>query len=181
VARQIFAFAFLTIIPGAILVHLIGLHDMSRTEKLLISVGLSIAFLMISGLVLNEFASIINLSKPFQPVILMIVLVGFIAVGVTLVYFKKNDFPPLSFTIHKQDLLTLSFFGLIILSVGGAFLVDVYNDNLGLMLLLLLIPLVFAFLILSGEARRSRLYVVALFVIALSHLFRNTLWASIVN
>lgn len=175
VARQVFGFLFLTFVPGAIIVQILGLKDPSRLERLLISVGLSIAFLMIGGLLLNEFSLFVGLPKPLQLVPLMAVLSMFVVFGGILVYIRKNSIVFWDFKNFRHDLFMVLPVGLLVLSVIGTFYMNVYGNNIILMLLLLIIAALFTILVLSKKVAPGRFYVLTLFVIALSLLFHSSL------
>jgi len=66
VARQIIGFLYLTFVPGFIFLRLLRLEGLSDVETILFSVGISVAFLMIVGLLLNEIGLMIGFSNPFQ-------------------------------------------------------------------------------------------------------------------
>jgi uncharacterized membrane protein len=173
IARQVVGFAFLTFLPGLCMIQFLGLEKTSKLEIVLLSIGLSIAFLMMSGFALNELASI-GLAKPLSTLPLMIVLVGFtISCGV-LGYKRKSNFVSFSFRSSKTDVLRLLPFGLVVLSIIGALSVAIYNDNLFLLLLLIAIPILFGMLFISKRDNLSGFYVVAVFVIALSLLFHSS-------
>lgn len=65
VARQVLCFIYLTIVPGIILLKIFGMHDLDFTEKFLFSIGLSVAFVMFFGLIVNQ----IGLSFGFPAVL----------------------------------------------------------------------------------------------------------------
>ena len=54
--RQILGFIFLTILPGLLILLILKLNKMGFTEKFVLSVGLSISFLMFFGLLINNLS-----------------------------------------------------------------------------------------------------------------------------
>jgi uncharacterized membrane protein len=175
VARQVFGLLFLTFVPGVIIVNILGLKDQSRLERLLISIGLSIAFLMIGGLLLNEFSLFAGFSTPLQSVPLMAVLSVFTIFGGVLIYIRKDSIRIADFAISKQGLSTLFPFGLILLSVVGAYFVNAYNNNIILLVTILSISALFLFLATFKKIAHRNLYAIAVFAIALSLLYHASL------
>lgn len=55
VARQVLGFIYLTIVPGMVLLEIFGMDGSDFTEKFLFSIGLSIAFVIFLGLIVNQF------------------------------------------------------------------------------------------------------------------------------
>ena len=53
VLRQVLGFLFFTIIPGLLILYILKLNKLGLTAGIVLSVGLSIAFLMLAGLLLN--------------------------------------------------------------------------------------------------------------------------------
>lgn len=175
IARQVFGLLFLTFVPGTVIVNILGLKDQSRLERLLISIGLSIAFLMIGGLLLNEFSLFAGFSTPLRSIPLMAVLSIFTVFGGILIYIRKDSIAFSDFTISKQGLLTLLPFGLVVMSVVGAYFVNVYNNNVVLLITLISIAVLFVFLATFKNIAHRNLYAIVVFVIALSLLYHASL------
>src|SRR3989304_9151595 len=74
IARQVLGFIYFTFVPGYIILKLLKLNDFGWEYKILFSVGFSIVFLMLVGLVLNESFLAFGLSQPLSLIPLMIVL-----------------------------------------------------------------------------------------------------------
>ena len=67
IARQIIMFTYLTFVPGIVILSIFRLRGLSVAETLLFSVGLSIAFLMFTGLLMNELYPLLGISEPLSP------------------------------------------------------------------------------------------------------------------
>lgn len=63
--RQILGFLFLTVLPGLLILRILKLNKLHTIEIILYSVGLSIAFVMFFGLLLNN----ITQARLFDPII----------------------------------------------------------------------------------------------------------------
>src|SRR3972149_3161921 len=66
VFRETITFIYLTFIPGFALLRLLRLKKTSLLETFLFSVGLSIAFLMLFGLLANQFYALLGFSQPLS-------------------------------------------------------------------------------------------------------------------
>ena len=91
VARQVVAFIYFTFVPGFIILKLFKLDALDWLEKVVFSVGLSIAFLMIVGLLVNEFSLFFGVSNPLSFLPLMIVMNSIILMCVVIIYLKREN------------------------------------------------------------------------------------------
>ncbi len=82
--RQILGFIFLTFIPGLLIILILGLNTLSKSEIILYSVGLSIAFVMFSGYAINIIFPSIGILKPISlyPIILTMTISALILCGI---------------------------------------------------------------------------------------------------
>ena len=65
ILRQIVAFCYLTFVPGFLILKLLKPTRTMLVEKLLLTVGLSLAFLMFAGLLINELFFALNILDAF--------------------------------------------------------------------------------------------------------------------
>ena len=72
--RQIISFIYLTFVPGYILLKFLKLKEMKTVDMILFSVGLSIAFLMFVGFVINQLFLGIGVLKPLSTIPLTLTL-----------------------------------------------------------------------------------------------------------
>jgi len=175
IARQVIGFFYLTFIPGFVFLKILKSGKLGRVESVLFSVGLSVAFLMIAGLLINEFSPMLGFSKPLSLIPLMIVLNSPILIGAVLVYLKRKDAQ-----IYKSETITISpsiliFLSLPILSVIGAIYVNVYSNNSLLLFLILSISVLFIAGVLSKKLLSPKLYPFAVLIIAIAILFHSSL------
>jgi len=175
VARQILGFAYFTFVPGFILVNALRLDEIDMVEIVLFSVGLSVAFLMLGGLLINEFCFLFGSSEPLSLFPVMIILNSFILIGSFIVNLRKERFELLKVKISRVPPLALLFLSLPVLSVVGAIWVNAYANNLILLCLIMTIALLFGVGIISKRALPPKLYSVAVLTIAISLLFHSSL------
>jgi len=175
IARQILGFFYFTFLPGFIILKLLKLNELDKLETVLFSVGLSIAFLMIAGLLINEFSFIFGVSQPLSLLPLMVILNNIILIGGILVCLRGD-----SFKLWSSDSLEVSPFALLfmvlpILSVLGAIYVNVYGNNLILLFMIVAITLLFIIGVISKKLLPPKLYPLALLMIAIALLYHVSL------
>src|SRR4030043_136102 len=72
VLRQISGFVFLTFIPGFLILLVLRLNRLGLLEKIVLSVGLSIAFAMFFGLAENILLLAIGFTRPLSSTPLLV-------------------------------------------------------------------------------------------------------------
>lgn len=173
IARQVLGFVYFTFIPGFVIVKLLKLNELDGVETVLLSVGLSVAFLMIAGLLVNEFSLLLGVSQALSVVPLMIVLNSLILIGGVLVYLKSEDVK-----IWKsepiENLPWLLFLCLPILSIVGAMYVNAYGNNLLLLFMIIAISLLLIVSVLSKKLVPSKFYPFAVLMIAIAILYHSS-------
>ena len=175
IARQILGFLYLTIVPGLLIIELLSENRLDLTETLFLSIGLSLAFLMVAGLAVNTAGPLFGLTEPLSTVPLMVALNATILALCFFVYIRgtNSEFPSIgAIRIKPISLLIIS---LPIMAVVGTYLVNVSaTDNL------LLIVMIIAIAVLLGlsffdRLIPSNLYPLVLVAVALALLFHTSL------
>jgi len=173
--RQITGFVYLTFVPGFILLRVLKLHNLNVIENLLFSIGLSIAFLMLIGLLMNALYPIMGISQPISTLPLMLTISAVVLIFCILAYVRDKNFSSPNMTSIK-DILPPAVFALLLLpllSVLGTYLMN-FGDSNTLLLILLVIISVMPILAMFGRFPK-KLYPMAVFVIALALLYHNSL------
>jgi uncharacterized membrane protein len=178
VARQVIGFLYLTFIPGFIVVKLLKLYMLDRLETVLFSVGLSVAFLMIAGLLINEFGLLLGVLNPLSVMPLMIILNTLILVGGIFVHLRNRDCSFSMFETLKLPLSSLLFLIPVVLSVAGTMWMNIHENNVILLFMIVSIASLIVVGVLSKKFLQPRLYPFALFAIAVSLLFHASLISS---
>jgi len=174
-ARQVVGFIYFSFVPGFLFIQLLKIKELDGLETVLFSVGLSVTFLMLAGLVINEFAPLYNLFEPLSLIPLMTFFNSLLIIGGVLAYVRSENiklFGSENLTISPLALLLIV---LPILSVVGAIYVDIYQSNLILLIVIMAIALLFAVGIMSKKLLPPKLYPLVLFLIAISLLFHSVL------
>lgn len=169
--RQILGFFFLTILPGFLILRILKLNQIGTAEKFVLSVGLSISFLMFFGLFLNSLLFSLGYNTPLSTTAILISFnLAFIAFGI--IGYRINKTPTTSIinvnltTSEKAFLIVPILFPA--LSVFGIYVMNTTDNNIFLMFLYLLIPTYVVFICIFNRKFPERLYPVVILLISLS-------------
>jgi len=175
IARQVVGFFYLTFIPGIILLRILKLDELDIAEKILFSVGLSIAFLMLTGLLINELCPLVGVSKPLSLMPLTIIITSIVLFLCFLSCLTNKE--PLNITIKssKSFLSIVTFILLPSLSVAGAILVNAFQNNFLLLLMIVAISVLIVLSIVSEKLVSPKFYPLLLIIIAIALLFHASL------
>lgn len=173
VARQVVGFIYVTFIPGYLLLTILRSRNSDPMVAVLYSVGLSIAFLMFVGLAVNELFPLLGISNPISALPLIITLSIIVSILWVSNYKRKANSSDLC-TVNVAGLLSLPTIFLLSIpcvSILGIILQVYYGNNIGLLLVVVLISIV-AVLIGIGKFISKKLYPLAILVIALALLLQ---------
>ena len=150
--RQVLGFVFLAFIPGYLLLRIFKVEKAHVTETIVISVGLSIAFLMLIGLLMNELDTLHIISQPLATEPIAIVINAIVAVMCVISYLTNKN----NKGLDKKDLEKLwqflPFLFLPVLSVIGVLLIFDFQSNIFAIFIIILIATIFVL-----SALRSKL------------------------
>jgi len=177
ILRQIVGFIFLTFIPGILILRILKVHNISTIECLVYSVGLSIAFVMFGGALIDFVLPLMGISHPISLMPVTSTLAIFTLILMAIAYVRDRGFirsgkatpagnlqlPPILFLIL-----------LLLLTVLGVTLVDSYQNNILLLICLIAIAGVIG-LAAFGKFIQPGVYPLAIFVIGLCLLYQTTL------
>lgn len=169
VIRPIIGFVYLMFIPGMIILRALRLKVLDMTEKLVLSVALSIAYLSLIGLLVNYAGQLAGSTNPLS---LDSLVVG-ISVPVILMSFMDpwHD----DFGIDLKSSRTVLFIALsvffLLLGVYGIIAVNTTGDSFLLLLLILVISILISLSLISEKLVPSKFYPLILFVVCICVLF----------
>jgi len=174
IAKQVIGFLYFGIVPGYVIVRLLKLEGIGKVETAIFSIGFSVAFLMLGGLLTNEICLWLGVSRPLSEGPLLLTLNSLALIGEILLYFRSDD---ARFYIGKiRDLHPSTWFVIVlpILSIAGAMCVYAFGSNL---MLLTMIPAIALVLIVGVMSKQipTKFYPLALLMITISLLFSSTL------
>lgn len=176
VFREILGFLYLTFVPGYVIIQLLSMKKIDSAETVLFSVGISLAFLMFGGLCLNDFASLLNISKPLSVVPLALLVTVPVTIGAILSLLNKEHYADLSWSLPETpSLSSLIFVVLPILAVVGAICVNAFGNNLILLGTIVLIGIVIGASVFSDKIVPSKNYTILILMIAVALLLHASL------
>lgn len=176
--RQILGFLSLTILPGLLILQILKLNKLELTEKVVLSVGLSVFFLMFFGLLINNLSFALGYKTPLSTIPLLISF-NIILIALAIIGYKINKnslFSLSSFNLNASEkafLIVPILFPT--LSIFGINLMNTKDNNFILMFLLFLIPTYIAFVCFFNQKFSKRLYPVVIFLISISLLLMVSL------
>ncbi|MGB9980643.1 DUF2206 domain-containing protein [Methanobacterium sp.] len=183
--RQIIASLFFNIVPGLLILYMLKLNKLDFLKKIVLSVGLSISFLMIIGLFINQIYLIAGIERPlstllllisFNVVILLLLLIGYLQN-------KDNEFN-INLKLNIEDKLNSPVIFPIIfpfLSIIGTYVMNVHGNNIILLFLVLLIPSYIVIITLLKDKLPKFTYPIAILSISIALLFIHGLTSSYLN
>ena len=169
--RQIIGFPFLTILPGLLIFQILKLDKIISTEKFVLSVGLSISFLMFFGLLVNNLSLYFGYETPLATIPLLISFnLSFIVLATIGCMINQEpifSFPNLNLTTPEKAFLIVPIL-FPALSIFGMHIMNTTDNNIILMFLLFLIPVYVVFVCLFNQKVPKRLYPIVIFLIGIS-------------
>ena len=169
--RQIFGFFFLTILPGLLILQILKLNKMGSTEKFVLSVGLSVSFLMFFGLLVNNLSLYFGYETPLATIPLLISFnLSFIVLATIGCMINQEpifSFPNLNLTTPEKAFLIIPIL-FPALSIFGMHVMNTADNNIILMFLLSLIPIYVASICIFNQKFPKRIYPVVIFLISIS-------------
>lgn len=181
--REITVFLTLTIMPGLLIIHIMRLNQLEFIKKLVLSVGLSISFIIFSGLALNTLYPLISKPLSLVPLLVMynllIVVMGLIAYHRNKNDFLLGEFLNIDFNFDgKSTALMIAPLFFPIMAIIGTYLMNNFENNTVLIAMLLLIPVYMVVLAAFREKVSNSTYPVALWSIGLAILLLYGLTSS---
>lgn len=169
--RQIVGFFFLAILPGLLILQILKLNKIEFTEKFVLSMGLSISFLLFFGLLVNNLSPYFGYETPLATIPLLIsfnlAFIGLAIIGHMINVEPIFYLPNLKLNTTEKAFLTVPIL-FPALSIFGMHIMNTTDNNIILMFLLFLIPAYVAFVCFSNQKFPKRLYPVVIFLISIS-------------
>jgi uncharacterized membrane protein len=177
VLQQVIGFIFLTFIPGVLILRILRIHKINLIEGLAYSVGLSLASVMFIGALVNFVLPILHIAEPISLLPITIVLGAYIVILMIIAYIRDRDYVDTAETklLDKVQMAPILFLVLLLLlTILGITLIDDYQNNVLLLIVLLAIAGVIA-LAAFGKFIQPVIYPLALFIIGLCLLYQTSL------
>jgi uncharacterized membrane protein len=177
-ARYLVGIAYCLVIPGALILRVFKIHKLPAIESLSLTVGLSIAFVMFAGFVINLIYPQVGLLAPISTTPVLATFTISTLFLLLVCYFRDREFSdPVRIDIREHvSAPLLALFLVPFLSIFGTYIMNYYNNNWLLFVLLFVVALIILYVSLSKP--RNELYPVAVFIISISLLFFTSLISS---
>jgi uncharacterized membrane protein len=172
IVRQVIGFIYLTFIPGLVLIKAFKLNDIDLSETLLLSVGLDIAVLMFAGFFLNGLLFAAGFSSPLSSLPILVTMNGIVLVPCLWIYLKGKSVSLNGISLPPRSLL---FIAIPVLSILGVLLVNGFQNNF---LLLLMLGIIAGLVLLGTVSRRilpAKLFPIAILAITIALLLHSSL------
>ena len=171
VLRQVLSFIFLTFLPGWLIVCILRLNKLDAVTKIVLSVGLSVAFSMFFGLALNSLLYAFGYAKPLSTASLLISFSTATIILAIIAYIRNREltfsFSNLRLTTREKLLLIVpSLFP--VLSIVGTRIMNLTDNNVILMTLYFLIPAYVVFVAVANRRISEKTYPIVIFLIGIS-------------
>ena len=178
VLRQVVSFIFLTFIPGFLILSILKLNRLGLVEKTVLSVGLSVAFLMFFGLAVNGLLLAVGYAQPLSTISLLISFSIATIILVVIAFIRNRDITFSLFDLKlttggKAFLIVPALFPLI--SIIGMRIMNLTDSNVLLMVLLFLIPAYVIFISFYRSKAPENVYPAVIFLISISLLLMYAL------
>ena len=174
ILRELITFIYLLFVPGILMIRIMRMHKLGSIETFLYSVGLSIAILMLVGLLMNTLYPLMGISKPLSSSYLIItftILVGILSV---LSYIKDKNFCDPDFInipICHKNFLFLCLIPFI--TILGTYLMNLYQINVVLMFLMVILSL--TVILIFFDKIPTEMYPFTIFIVSISLLYSTSL------
>lgn len=174
IVSQILGFFIITFVFGYIILRILRIHNIDRVVNLLLTIGLSLFFVMFFGFLFNLFLPALGVLNPLSTIPLFCILNITILILLLICYLRDKNY-----SSTKNELLVtfssmiLYLFLMPILSIVGTYFMNYYNSNIVIMILLFLISL--SPLLVYFEKIQANLYPLAILSISISILLQMNL------
>ena len=169
--RQILGFFFLTLLPCLLILQILKLDKIGSTEKVVLSVGLSISFLMLFGLLINNLSLYVGYETPLSTIPLLfsfnIAFVVIAIIGYKINKDKVFSLPNLNLNTSEKAFLTIPIL-FPALSILGTHIMKTTDNNIVLMFVLFLIAFYVLFASLFNQKFPKRIYPLVILLISIS-------------
>jgi uncharacterized membrane protein len=174
-ARQVMGFLYLAFIPGVALLRLLRLHKLDQWEAIVFSLGLSVAFLMLIGLLTNVLLPLIGVSRPLSWAPLLTIINGITLLTCVVSCLREKEGLSV-FGSSKTSSSVLLLTVLPLLSIVGTMLMNASQNNTFLLLMIVAVSVLVSLITLFRRfGFDQRIYPIALLMISIALLFHYSL------
>jgi uncharacterized membrane protein len=165
--RQIVVFLYLSFVPGFIILKLLKLAGTMIVEKLLLIIGLSLAFLMFAGLSINQLFFALRVSMPLSFTPLLISL-SFLTLVLSVVTYRQGLTANLKLSNTFLNLKNLAPKSVLIIPLILGVVGSLYTNVYVLSLMIISLVILFGLSIFSNKFSSIMSFPVILFLVSLA-------------
>ena len=179
--RGLVASVYLLFVPGMLVLRALRLHQLGGGRTPLFAVGLSLAAVMGTGLLMTTLYPLLGFERPLA-LVPVVMTQGVIITFLAVLSYWRDCGPTEDAIIDRRDVLTPSVLALCVLpfmSIIATYAMNAYGSNL-LLLALIIIIAITALWISTSASFPKELYPLAVFVIAVALLYHASLISSYV-
>ena len=114
ILRETIGFIYLAFVPGILLILILRLNVLKPVEFILYSIGISLPFLMITGLMMNILFPLIGISRPFSENYLLFTI-SIIVISLVLFCYLSGKTLTKSISINTEKFFTHSTLAILLL------------------------------------------------------------------
>lgn len=184
ILRQIISFIYIAFVPGFVILRIFRLKNLDYTSTILFSFGLSLSFLMITGVLMSLIYPLFGVTQPlsFDSILITLTISIIILALISCIRNKNSNGKNEGTSIRREYKEFINFIKtapalllilLPLLAVLGTYLVNFYHNNVLLLILFILISLTVFFVVSDRFPRKY--YPLAVFLLALSLLYQVSL------
>ena len=166
VVRQIVAFSYLSFVPGFVILKLLKPTGITAVKKFLLIVGLSLAFLMFVGLLVNQ-NFLLGISMPLSSIPLLISL-SFLTLFLSFAAFRKDLKMSLRLSDNFLNLKKLAPKSFLIIPFVLGVVGSLYSNVYILSLMIISILVLFGLSIFSNKFSSVMSFPLILFIVSIS-------------
>lgn len=176
ILRQLVCHICLCYLPGIMLLRILKLHKLGNTKTFLYSIGLSLSSVMFIGFFINTIYPFIGINNPISAFPLVVTFSILFLVLCALCYISDRGYSNPEYLKIKDFICLphLTLFIILLVAIFGAYLVNFYNINLLVKLLLILISIIFL-LVGFNKFYLKNSYPLVIIIVAVSLLYHMSL------
>lgn len=176
IISQLIPFFYLIFVPGIIILRILRIHQLGNILTPLYAIGLSLSFLMFTGLFINMIYPFFGITKPISTIPLIVTISSFVLILSLLSYIMDKNFSE-STTIDLKNFISpkiLILCSIPLLAIFGTYLMNYYGTNILQLIMILIISLI-VLLIGFDKFIPKKLYPLTIFIIAITLLYHTSL------
>ena len=179
--QGLFASVYLLFIPGILVLRALRLHQLGAVRTPLFAVGLSLAAVMGTGLLMTTLYPLLGFERPLALVPVVVTESAIITFLAVLSYWRDQGSAE-DGVVDRREVLTPPVLALCVLpflSIFATYAMNAYGNNV-LLLALIIIIAITALWVSTSASVPKKVYPLAVFVIALALLYSGSLISSYV-